>query len=112
MHCTETSPCRAGDGHIVIDPVQAIAGLMQKLQTHSSVTAGTQHGPTSWPALWAFPPQVETPGGKAASIPILLELPDTAEEEIDVQEACDAGFVDREDLVNEASESGCSVFAS
>ena len=89
-----------------------MAGLMKNLQTHSSVTAGTQHGPTSWCALWAFPPQVETLGGKAASIPILLELPDMAEEEIDVQEACDAGLVDREDLVNEACEYGCSVFAS
>ena len=55
---------------------------------------------------------METLGGKAASIPILLELPDMAEEEIDVQEACDAGLVDREDLVNEACEYGCSVFAS
>ena len=33
-----------------------------------------------------------------------MELPDMAEEEIDVQEACDAGLVDREDLVDERSE--------
>ncbi len=82
-------------------PVGAIAGFMEKLQTHSSVTAGTQHGPTSWSALWAFPAPA---GGKPTRLPVLMELPDVAEEEIDVQEACDAGLVDREDLVDEASE--------
>ena len=74
---------------------------MEKLQTHRSVIAGTQHGPTSWSALWAFPP---APGGKPTLLPILMELPDMTEEEIDVQEACDAGLVDREDLVDEISE--------
>lgn len=32
-----------------------------------------------------------------------MELPDMTEEEIDVQEACDAGLVDREDLVDARS---------
>ncbi len=75
---------------------------MEKLQTHSSVTLGTQHGPTSWSALWAFP--CSPAGGKPTLLPILMELPDMAEEEIDVQEACDAGLVDREDLVDELSK--------
>ncbi len=77
---------------------------MEKLQTHSSVTLGTQHGPTSWSALWAFPQTGRDTGGKPTLVPILMELPDMAEEEIDVQEACDAGLVDREDLVDELSE--------
>ena len=77
---------------------------MEKLQTHSSVTLGTQHGPTSWSALWAFPQTGRDTGGKPTLVPILIELPDMAEEEIDVQEACDAGLVDREDLVDELSK--------
>ncbi len=77
---------------------------MEKLQTHSSVTLGTQHGPTSWSALWAFPQTGRDTGGKPTLVPILMELPDMAEEEIDVQEACDAGLVDREDLVDELSK--------
>ena len=77
---------------------------MEKLQTHSCVTLGTQHGPTSWSALWAFPQTGRDTGGKPTLVPVLMELPDMAEEEIDVQEACDAGLVDREDLVDELSE--------
>ncbi len=81
---------------------------MEKLQKHSSVTLGTQHGPTSWSALWAFPQTGRDTGGKPTLVPVLMELPDMAEEEIDVQEACDAGLVDREDLVDELSERvGC-----
>ena len=84
--------------------VKAIAGLIQKLQTHNSVTANTPHGPTSWSALWAYP---APEGGKAANLPVLVELPDMHEEEIDVEEACDAGLVDREDLVNEKGSLDC-----
>ena len=74
---------------------------MDKLEKHTAVTLGTQHGPTSWSALWAFP---APPGGKPTRLPILMEVPDMIDEEIDVQEACDAGLVDREDLVDELSE--------
>ena len=87
----------ADQGQVGAGLVKAISGLMQKLQTHNTVTANTPHGPTSWSALWAFP---APPGGKGANLPILMELPDMVEEEIDVEEACDAGLVDREDLVD------------
>ena len=85
---------------------------MEKLQTHSSVTLGTQHGPTSWSALWAFPQTGRDTSGKPTLVPVLMELPDMVEEEIDVQEACDAGLVDREDLVDELSERDDYVSAS
>ena len=74
---------------------------MFKLESHSSAMSGTQHGPVSWTSLWALP---APPGGKSSRLPILMELPDMNEEEVDVQEACDAGLVDREDLVNERSK--------
>ena len=90
------------EGRVGSNVVGAIAGFMEKLQTHSSAILGTHCGPTSWSALWAFP---APSGGKPTRLPILMEMPDMAEEEIDVQEACDAGLVDREDLVDEASES-------
>ena len=41
-----------------------------------------------------------------------MEVPDMTEEEIDVEEACDAGLVDREDLVNEKSKHPFSLFCS
>ena len=84
--------------------VKAIAGLIQKLQTHNSVILNTPHGPISWSALWAYP---APEGGKASNLPVLVELPDMHEEQIDVEEACDAGLVDREDLVNEKGALDC-----
>ena len=98
----------AEEGRVGPNPLTAIAGLMEKLQRHSSVTRGTEHGPSSWSALWERP---ALPGGKPTRLPILVEIPDMADEDIDVQEACDAGVVDREDLVNEASKSACLLQA-
>ena len=86
-----------------------MAGLLEKLETHRSVTSGTQHGPASWSTLWALP---APPGGKPIGLPTLMELPDMTEEEIDVQEACDAGLVDREDLVDVQSKHLPVEFAS
>ncbi|DBA94392.1 TPA: hypothetical protein ACH3X1_001997 [Trebouxia sp. C0004] len=98
------------EGRIASKTVGVIAGLMEKLQTHCSVTLGTQHGPTSWSALWGFPQSGRDTGGKPTLVPILIELPDMAEEEIDVQEACDAGLVDREDLVDELTHVEYAVY--
>ena len=86
---------------MAVNPVGATSDLLEKLEKHSSAISGTQHGPVTWSCLWAFP---APPGGKTTRLPLLMELPDMAEEGIDVQEACDAGLVDREDLVDEQSE--------
>ena len=90
-----------GEGPVAPNPVSATAGLLQLLEKHSSHISGTQHGPTSWSALWALP---APPGGNPVRLPVLMELPDMTEEEIDVEEACDAGLVDREDLVDAKSK--------
>lgn len=91
----------AGEGPVAPNPVGATADLLQMLEKHSSIISGTQYGPLSWSTLWALP---APPGGNPVRLPVLMEVPDMTEEEIDVEEACDAGLVDREDLVDEKSK--------
>lgn len=108
LRCHQFLGLFTGEGPAAPKPVGAVAGLLDRLERHNSVTAGTQHGPASWSTLWALP---APPGGKPIGLPTLLELPDMSEEEIDVQEACDAGFVDREDLVDMQSKHLLADFA-
>ena len=101
MHCQQPLLLLTGEGPAAANPEGAVAGLLEKLEMHRSVTSGTQHGPASWSTLWGL---AAPPGGKPIGLPTLMELPDMTEEEIDVQEACDAGLVDREDLVDVQSK--------
>lgn len=89
----------AGPGPVISPMLE----LFQKLEQHNSAIAGTVHGPVSWSAVWLSPQASQSMPGKPTSIPVLFELVNMTEEEIDVQEACDAGLVDREDLVDPLS---------
>lgn len=81
--------------------------LVQKLEQHQLAISGSPHGPIAWAAIWTTPQAEATASGEARKLPVLFHMVDMSEEEVDVQEACDAGLVDREDLVDPISTFCC-----
>ena len=78
--------------------------FIQKLELHQQAIAGGPSGPTAWSALWTLPQAITSTPGEVSKASVLFAMVNMAEEEVDVQEACDAGLVDREDLVDPASK--------
>lgn len=65
--------------------------IVQKLELHQTAIAKSPHEPNTWSAVWTLPQATTPTASKLSKVPVLFGLVNMTEEELDVQEACDAG---------------------